>query len=86
MQPDPVQTTTTEETALRTKGQRHINLLWEICQAIVVLSVDGTELYSQLNGLKTPILDGAFLLVTGMYLQRTNHTNTGGVGKDHQGR
>jgi hypothetical protein len=74
--------------ALVSYGQRRINLIWEITQAIVAVSVTFATLYTAvsltIDG--TPdsaaflLLSNAFFLVSGFYFGRTNHQRIGGVG------
>lgn len=85
-------TTTAAEDAVPA-GQRRINLIWEITQAFVAISVTGSTLYvaAQLavkGGTETPflLLSNAFFLVVGTYITRTNHQKIGGVGKNDTGR
>ena len=74
--------------ALRTAGQRRINVIWEVTQAVIAIAVTGSTLYvaGQL-ALKDAgqtaaflLLSNAFFLVVGFYFGRTNHTRQGGVG------
>jgi hypothetical protein len=83
--------TTTEEQDLRTAGQRKINLIWEVTQmkvalsvvwasllVAIILSVMGKRLGSadlQLAGVV--FLFGVANLVTGFYFGRTNHARIG---------
>lgn len=78
-----------EELSLKTEGQRHINIIWEITQAIIALAVTTGTLYTsiKLSLINTAgetasfsILSNAFFLVIGFYFGRTNHTKTGGIG------
>lgn len=85
--------TTTVEQDRKTAGQRQINLLWELTQAIIALSVTTITLYtaSQLAVLQSAetasflLLSNAFFLVIGFYFGRTNHQRTGGIGGDMAG-
>lgn len=74
------------ETGLRTAGQRKINLLWEVTQAIIALSVTGATIYAALTGRDSRMLENAFVLIIGIYFVRMNHTKTGGVQVDDSGR
>lgn len=87
-------TTTAAEDKV-TAGQRHINRLWEYTQSfisiLVVLSTMGASIYGYVVGNQREIptmLATAFGSVVTFYFVRTNHTQTGGVGKkaDHEGR
>lgn len=85
-------TRTSDETSLRTSGQRRINLIWEITQAIVTVMVVGATLYIAgdlvLGGEEDDnnraaaflLLSNAFFMIVTAYYQRTNHVRTGGVG------
>lgn len=82
-----------EETALRSAGQRHINLIWEFTQAFVAIAVTIATLYvsarlatnSSGDTAAFLLLSNAFFLVIGFYFGRTNHQRTGGVGGDTAG-
>lgn len=86
MSEDPQQT----EPSKKSEGQRRINFIWEVTQAIVALGVTGTTLgvcYSLVS--KGQGSEGAFLLlsnvfflVVGTYFQRTNHTKSSTAGND----
>lgn len=84
-----------DETAIRSAGQRRINILWESTQAVIALVVTGTGMYTaSMLALRTDIADSsksmaitAFLLISntvflviGFYFGRTNHSRTGGIG------
>lgn len=69
-------------------GQRKINLIWELTQALIAILVTATTLVVAaalaMRG-ETLIaafifLSNAFSLVIGFYFSRTNHTKIGGVG------
>ena len=80
-------TTTVEEDKV-TKGQRRVNIIWEVTQAIIALIVVIANMwvgtYQGLNGesgfVMPPILSNSLFLVIGFYFSRTNHSNVGGVG------
>jgi len=86
------------ETALKTTGQRRINLIWEVTQStIAVLSVGAGvfimvyQAIFRTDGGQVPdvptTLSSMIFLVLGFYFARTNHTRVGGVGaKDSQSR
>lgn len=87
--------TTTAAQDLVTSGQRKINLIWEITQALVAIVVTVSTLYvaAKLALAEKPetaaflLLSNAFFVVISTYLTRTNHTKTGGVGaKDDEKR
>lgn len=71
---------TTAEEDIVTRGQRKINLLWEITQALIALMITGAVIYQEImKGAISKDLSNAFFLVVSMYLVRTNHQRTGGV-------
>lgn len=69
-----------EETLL-TLGQRRINLIWEITQAIIALVVTA----KLVAGESSDVLTNAFFLIIGFYFSRTNHQKTGGIGGERAG-
>ncbi len=71
---------TTSEQDRKTFGQRRINLIWEITQAFIALSVTVGALYAAMHGTVSEMLGNAFFLVIGFYFGRTNHQRVGGVG------
>lgn len=86
--------TTTEAEDLVTHGQRKINLIWEITQAIIAVLVTAATLWVAANlALKDKpetaaflLLSNAFFLVVTAYLVRTNHSKVGGVKPGDIGR
>lgn len=66
--------------ALKTSGQRKINLIWEATQGAVAFSITIAVIYCDVNGIKTENIGKAFILVVALYFIRTNHTKTGGIG------
>ena len=84
------------EKGIVTAGQRRVNIIWEVTQAFIAISVTGTSLYVAANlvlGSSTTdaaflLLSNAFFLVIGFYFGRTNHQRTGGTGyiNDYKGR
>ncbi len=92
--PDPYQDPDEHEdieTSRRTEGQRRINLIWEITQAIIALTTVGGgvaimvhEAFTDGDAFQLPTtLSSMIFLVLGFYFARTNHSNVGGVGKRH---
>jgi len=92
--PEPLSTpappqapTTTLEEDRHALGQRHINLIWELTQALIALTVTSATLYvSAVLAVRGDggqaaflLLSNAFFLVIGFYFGRTNHTRAGGV-------
>lgn len=84
------------ETKLRTDGQRQINLIWEVTQAVIAISVTLGTLWiagsllladgGDASGVAFLLLSNAFFMIMTSYHTRTNHTRIGGVGKDQEGR
>ena len=77
-----------DESDRMTHGQRRINLIWELTQALIALGVTATTLFvaetlvirdGDLVGAFL-LLSNAFFLVIGFYFGRTNHTRIGGIG------
>lgn len=73
--------TTTEQEDIVTSGQRRINLIWEITQAIIAISVTYALIYTSVKTINAEELKNAFFLIIGFYFSRTNHTAMGGVGR-----
>lgn len=71
---------TTAEEDRKTQGQRNINLIWEVTQALVAVMVTGATIYSALSGRESLILGNAFTLIIALYFVRQNHTKIGGIG------
>lgn len=79
--------TTTEEGDRVTKGQRHINLIWESVQGFISVAITLAVVYCQIKGIQSETLNNAFFFVVATYLQRSNHVRIGGVGaKPYEGR
>ena len=83
---DPNITQTEKETALHSSGQRRVNIIWELTQALVALGVTASTLYVSgklaIDGKGEAaflLLSNAFFLVIGFYFGRTNHQRVGGV-------
>lgn len=84
------------EKSLTTAGQRRINIIWEVTQALIALAVTGTSLYvATILVLRDKgdiyisaflLLSNAFFLIIGFYFSRTNHQKIGGIGIDDKGR
>lgn len=85
----PIKPTTTAEQDRLTAGQRRINILWEVTQAIIAIIVTAGTLYIAgtlvLRGEATSaataflLLSNAFFMIVTSYFQRTNHTRVGGI-------
>ena len=83
--------TTTSQQDVITARQSRINLIWEITQAIIAVSITLARIYAALYIATAPeSLSNAFFLIVGFYFSRTNHAAIGGVGlkpiEEYQGR
>jgi len=78
--------TTTSEQDRAALGHRRINMVWEITQAFIAISVVVANLLAAfyLSAANT-VLSNAFFLVIGFYFGRTNHTRSSG-GSSHMTR
>ncbi len=78
---------TTREQDRHTAGQRQINRIWELTQALIAALVTMATLYvasrlALMDRGETAaflLLSNAFFLVIGFYFGRTNHQRVGGV-------
>jgi len=88
----PAQATTTTEQDKHSYGQRRINLIWEVTQAVIAVVVTLATLYvaaqlalrSEGQTAAFLLLSNAFFLVIGFYFSRSNHNrinDTAGDGK-----
>ena len=77
-----------DELALVKLGQRRVNIIWEITQAVIaVVTVCGTLMIAGVLVLRGDtsaqtaflLLSNAFFMIVTAYFQRTNHTKIGGV-------
>lgn len=84
----PASATTTAEENRHTESQRRINLIWEITQAIIALTVIigtiGTTVWLVTHDPTSRTTAFTFMVgivstVIGFYFGRTNHQRTGGV-------
>ena len=98
-EPTNIPSETTSEQDRRTAGQRRINIIWEVTQAVIALAVTGTGMFTASNlALRdTDLSDAnksmaitAFLLISntvflviGFYFGRTNHQRVGGLGANN---
>lgn len=90
------QTAQESEATLRTESQRKINLIWEVTQALIAISVTAGTLWiagslllregGDASGVAFLLLSNAFFMIMTSYHTRTNHTRVGGVAKDQEGR
>lgn len=76
-----VPATTTRQEDMVTAGQRRVNLVWEITQAVIAVMITLAVIICVLKGIEIRVLDNAFFLIVAMYFVRTNHTRIGGVGE-----
>jgi|HubBroStandDraft_2_1064218.scaffolds.fasta_scaffold07588_4 hypothetical protein len=75
--------------ALTSAGQRKVNLIWEVTQAGIAISVVVTTLYvaaymvirGKPEQQLPTIFAVAFGTIVGFYFGRTNHSAVGGVGE-----
>lgn len=85
---DTIASTTTSEQDRKTAGQRRINAIWEVTQALIAVAVTIQTLHvagslamrDQGQTAAFLLLSNAFFLVIGFYFGRTNHQRQGGVG------
>jgi len=88
-----VPATTTSEENRTSAGQRRINVIWEVTQALIAISVSGTTLFvagslairGGADMVTFGLLSNGFFLVIGFYFGRTNHQRSGGVGGERAG-
>lgn len=71
---------TTAEQDRKTAGQRNVNIIWELTQALIAVGITAAEIYVSIMGKPSPSIDNAFTLIVAIYFVRMNHTKTGGVG------
>lgn len=77
--PLPPKTTAQEDITLA--GQRRINIIWEVTQAIIALFVIGANMGMAIWGKPVPeSITNALFLIVGFYFSRTNHAAIGGTG------
>ncbi len=72
--------TTTEQEDLTRHGQRRINLIWEITQAIIAVLITCAVVWCVANKIESGPITNAFFLIVGFYFARTNHAAIGGTG------
>jgi hypothetical protein len=84
---DPsVPATTTAQEDLVTAGQRRINLIWEMTQAVVTIIITVAAVFCAIYKIDADVLNFAFVAVISTYYARTNHTKIGGVLPQQVGR
>jgi hypothetical protein len=89
-QPSVAPTTTLQQDKTLS-GQRQVNIIWELTQAVIAIVITiGVVVVSVHNGLTAKgdiisefpaTLSNAFFLIVGFYFSRTNHQAIGGIGK-----
>lgn len=85
---EPLSATTTEQEDKTVAGQRKINLIWEVTQAIIAVVVTlftmGMGAYIVISEKPDTVIPTifsvAFGMITGFYFSRTNHEAQGGIG------
>jgi hypothetical protein len=78
--PQTLPPTTTLQEDATTAGQRRINLIWEITQAMIALMITGAIIYTAITKSPAEVITNSFFLIVGFYFSRTNHAAIGGVG------
>jgi len=78
--------TTTVQQDLVTAGQRRINVIWEVTQAMVTILITCAAIFCAVKDIKSEVLNFAFIAIISTYYARTNHTKVGGVGSPYDGR
>jgi hypothetical protein len=74
--------TTTAQADKVTAGQRRVNLIWEITQALIAVSITWAIIYMRVHNIESDgTLTNAFFLIVSMYFIRTNHSLIGGIGQ-----
>jgi len=73
--------TTTEQQDMVTAGQRRVNILWEITQSTIAVSITMAIIYTAISEIDSQVLTSAFFLIIGFYYSRVNHQAIGGVGR-----
>lgn len=88
MPQQPLAPTTTEQEDITTAGQRRVNIIWEVTQAVIALVIVvgnvAVAVYSGFRGTAAEfpsILSNSLFLVIGFYFSRTNHQAIGGIGR-----
>lgn len=73
---------TTKQEDMVTAGQRKVNLIWEVTQAVIAISITWAIIYIKIKNIQADNkeLFYAFFLIVSMYFVRTNHKLIGGTG------
>ena len=82
----PLPATTTSQEDMVTAGQRRINLIWEMTQAVVTILITCSAVFCAIYKIDADVLNFAFVAVISTYYARTNHTKVGGVLPHQVGR
>lgn len=75
--------TTTVQEDITTAGQRKVNLIWELTQALIAIAIVVANVIVEVSGRDvkgSTVLSSAMFLVIGFYFSRTNHAAIGGIG------
>lgn len=72
---------TTAQQDLTVAGQRRINLVWEVTQSLVAISITASLVYCEINQVDSATIRNGFFLIIGFYFSRTNHAQIGGIGE-----
>lgn len=76
--------TTTVQQDMVVAGQRRINLIWELTQAVVAGLITLALIYCEISRIDSATIRNGFFLVIGFYFSRTNHSQIGGIGEKPQ--
>jgi len=89
MSDEPIAATPKESAdALKSAGQRRVNIIWEVTQALIAVVVSiGTLIIAGVLIMRGDsasstaflLLSNAFFMIVTAYFQRTNHTRVGGI-------
>lgn len=77
---DSLAPNTTAEEDIVTAGQRRINLVWEVTQSLIAVTITGAVIFLAVKSIQSSEVTNAFFLIIGFYFSRTNHQAIGGVG------
>lgn len=77
----PLPAKTTEQEDITKAGQRKINMIWEVTQAVIAVTITFAMIYCEVKGIRSEIMSNSFFLIISMYFVRTNHRLIGGIGQ-----
>lgn len=80
MDQESLKPNTTAQQDLTFEGQRRINLIWEITQAVVAIGVTAAMIAFTFFDRQSEPMTIAFFTIITSYLTRTNHAAIGGLG------